>query len=137
MRPKTQPRSPRQAFAMAANSIWCECARIAAMGYRFRLHRKDLPGCPDLVFRSRRKVIFIHGCFWHGHPCPRGARMPVQNRDYWSAKIARNKQRDEAAQISLKEHGWQVLVIWECELKDARAAMRMARRFLGSARAIH
>jgi G:T-mismatch repair DNA endonuclease (very short patch repair protein) len=69
---------------------------------------------------------------------PLPARRPyaVQNRDYWSAKIARNKQRDEAAQISLKEHGWQVLVIWECELKDARAAMRMARRFLGSARAI-
>jgi DNA mismatch endonuclease (patch repair protein) len=106
---------------------------LHARGYRYRLHRKDLPGCPDIVFPGRRKVIFIHGCFWHGHPCRRGARIPVQNRAYWSAKIGRNKQRDQAAQTSLKQQGWQVLVIWECELKNVGATMRTARRFLGRA----
>ena len=105
------------------------------MGYRFRLHRKDLPGKPDLVFPRLHKALFVHGCFWHGHNCPRGDRVPVQNRDYWIEKIARNKERDKQACGALKAIGWSSLVVWECQLKDADAARKTIRRFLGSARA--
>jgi DNA mismatch endonuclease, patch repair protein len=103
-----------------------------AMGYRFRLHRKDLPGKPDLVFPGLRKVLFVHGCFWHGHGCARGARIPVQNRDYWTAKIARNKERDKKAGSALKALGWSSLALWECELKDADAVSRRIAGFLAS-----
>ena len=89
-----------------------------AMGHRFRLHRKDLPGAPDLVFPKSRKSIFVHGCFWHGHDCARGARLPKANADYWLAKILRNKNRDKDVQQRLKAMGWHVLVVWECELRD-------------------
>src|SRR5215471_14058880 len=88
-----------------------------SLGYRFRLHRSDLPGKPDLVFVGRRKVIFVHGCFWHGHKCPRGDRMPKTNSDYWTRKIARNAARDKLHISALKKQGWQVGVIWECKLK--------------------
>ncbi len=91
---------------------------VHGMGYRYRLHPKDLPGKPDLVFSSRRKVIFIHGCFWHGHDCKRGARVPKTNRAYWERKIARNMQRDEKNLLAYKADGWESLVIWECEMKD-------------------
>jgi DNA mismatch endonuclease (patch repair protein) len=91
---------------------------LHAKGFRFRLHRKDLPGRPDLTFPSRRKVIFVHGCFWHGHNCARGSRVPKSNRDYWIAKIAGNKARDERNQIALETAGWSVLTIWECETRD-------------------
>lgn len=75
---------------------------LHARGYRYRLHRKDLPGKPDMTFPSRRKVVFVHGCFWHGHSCPRGARMPKTNADYWRAKIGRNRERDEAQRAALR-----------------------------------
>jgi len=88
------------------------------LGYRYRLHRKDLPGKPDLVFPSRKAVIFVHGCFWHGHNCKRGARTPKTNTPYWTNKIRRNVERNAQAIIDLKAAGWRVLVIWECELKD-------------------
>jgi DNA mismatch endonuclease (patch repair protein) len=101
-----------------------------AMGYRFRLHRKDLPGKPDLVFPGRRKVIFVHGCFWHGHDCARGSRQPKQNAEYWRAKIARNVERDAANLQALERLGWQILVIWECELKDRQALSEQLRAFL-------
>lgn len=90
---------------------------VFALGYRYRLHLKDLPGKPDLAFPRLRKVIFVHGCFWHGHNCPRGARVPVQNREYWVRKIARNIARDKCAGATLKKLGWKSLVIWECDLK--------------------
>jgi DNA mismatch endonuclease (patch repair protein) len=102
------------------------------MGYRYRLHRRDLPGKPDLVFPGLHKVVFVHGCFWHGHDCRRGARVPVQNREYWTRKIARNRERDEAAQTWLKTAGWQVAVFWECEVKDKGRAARKLKRFLGN-----
>lgn len=102
-----------------------------ALGYRFRLHRKDLPGSPDLVFPGRGKVIFVHGCFWHGHDCPRGSRRPKQNADYWSAKIARNVERDARALAALADQGWSVLTLWECELKDAEALEEQLTAFLG------
>jgi DNA mismatch endonuclease (patch repair protein) len=100
------------------------------LGYRFRLHRKDLPGAPDLVFSGRRKVIFVHGCFWHGHDCARGARKPKANADYWTKKIARNRARDEAARSALETLGWKALTLWECELKRDDLPQRL-RRFLG------
>lgn len=101
-----------------------------ALGYRFRLHRKDLPGSPDLVFPGRRKVIFVHGCFWHGHDCPRGSRQPKQNADYWRAKIGRNVERDAAARAALEAQGLSVLVLWECELKDVDALAARLKAFL-------
>ena len=88
------------------------------IGYRYRLHRKDLPGKPDLVFPSRRIALFVHGCFWHGHPCKRGDRMPATNVDYWREKIARNQRRDTANRLLLRELGWTPVVIWECQTLD-------------------
>ncbi|MGY6627344.1 MAG: very short patch repair endonuclease [Oceanicaulis sp.] len=106
------------------------------LGYRFRLHRKDLPGKPDLTFPGRRAVIFVHGCFWHGHDCPRGARQPKQNAAYWTVKIARNKERDAANAAALSQAGWRVLTVWECEMKDRAALSLRLQGFLGpSARA--
>ena len=94
---------------------------LTAMGLRYRLHRRDLPGAPDIVMAGRKLAIFVHGCFWHGHDCARGARVPKQNRDYWTAKVARNRARDMANQATLKARGWTPLVVWECELKDEAA----------------
>ena len=91
---------------------------IHRLGYRFRLHRKDLPGSPDIVLPRLTKAVFVHGCFWHGHDCVRGARTPVTNRAYWVAKIARNKQRDQAARLTLRSLGWSVVVVWECKTRD-------------------
>ncbi|GAN87812.1 MULTISPECIES: very short patch repair endonuclease [Acetobacteraceae] len=91
---------------------------IHAMGYRFRLHRKDLPGTPDLVFPGRKMALFVNGCFWHGHDCQRGARIPKNNVEYWTKKIERNRARDKETLISLQKLGWRVHVVWECELKD-------------------
>ena len=101
------------------------------MGYRYRLHRKNLPGKPDLVFPGRRKVIFVHGCFWHQHHCPRGERSPKSSRDYWIPKLKRNKQRDAENQSRLREMGWDVLVIWECEMKNRDALKERIAAFLG------
>jgi DNA mismatch endonuclease, patch repair protein len=103
--------------------------RIAhRLGYRFRSHRKDLPGRPDLVFPARRKVIFVHGCFWHRHDCARGSRRPKSNTEYWRKKIRRNYLRDKANIAALKKRGWRAAVVWECELKEpAKVANRLAR----------
>src|SRR5271157_3047153 len=103
-----------------------------SMGYRFRLHRKDLPGNPDLVFRRLRKIIFVHGCFWHGHDCARGARVPKSNRDYWTKKIARNKERDRAACAALMHSGWNYLIVWECNLGTEKGLKAQVRKFLNT-----
>ncbi|MCA0246333.1 MAG: very short patch repair endonuclease [Proteobacteria bacterium] len=100
------------------------------MGYRYRLHRADLPGKPDLVFPSRRAVIFVNGCFWHGHDCPRGARAPKTNRAYWTAKIARNVARDATSLSQLKAAGWRALTVWECQIKDGRKLCARLSHFL-------
>ena len=106
---------------------------LHAQGYRYRLHRSDLPGCPDLAFGSRRKVIFIHGCFWHGHQCARGKRVPKTNTDYWIAKISRNRARDAITRAKLKDLGWKVSIVWDCELaKDIGAVTKKLARFLGT-----
>ena len=94
---------------------------LTALGARYRLHRKDLPGSPDVVLPGRRLAIFVHGCFWHGHDCARGARTPKTNREYWMAKVGRNVARDERSRAALAERGWRVETIWECELKDQAA----------------
>lgn len=84
----------------------------------YRLHRKDLPGKPDIVYAGRRKVIFVHGCFWHGHDCKTGIREPKSNREYWLPKVEGNRQRDAAHIADLVSRGWSVLTVWECELGD-------------------
>ncbi|MGD9664281.1 MAG: very short patch repair endonuclease [Novosphingobium sp.] len=99
-------------------------------GYRFRLHRKDLPGSPDVVLPGRKSVIFMHGCFWHGHDCARGARQPKTNAGYWRAKISRNVERDAANITALHDAGWRVAVVWECELKDQITLVAKLNRFL-------
>jgi DNA mismatch endonuclease (patch repair protein) len=91
---------------------------LTRMGLRYRLHRKDLPGSPDIAFIGRKTAIFMHGCFWHGHNCRRGARRPKANADYWIAKIGRNRERDADAVARLEIMGWRPVVVWECELKD-------------------
>ena len=103
---------------------------VHGMGFRYRLHRKDLPGRPDLVFGPRRKVVFVHGCFWHGHTCKRGDRIPKKNRDYWTKKIARNKERDRENLAALEDQGWQALVVWKCDMKDGAGLERRLREFL-------
>lgn len=91
---------------------------LHSLGIRFRLHRKDLPGTPDIVMPARNAVIRVQGCFWHGHDCPRGMRKPKTNTDYWAAKIARNIARDAKTEAELTALGWNVTTVWECELKD-------------------
>jgi DNA mismatch endonuclease, patch repair protein len=100
------------------------------MGYRFRLHRANLPGKPDLVFPRLKKVIFVHGCFWHGHGCARGARVPKDNREYWLKKILGNRTRDQKNLEQLASLGWRSLVIWECDLRNPQRTKAQLRRFL-------
>ncbi|MDR6336923.1 DNA mismatch endonuclease (patch repair protein) [Xanthobacter flavus] len=105
---------------------------IHKMGFRYRLHRKDLPGRPDLVFPRRRKVIFVHGCFWHRHPAPecRLARLPKSRLEFWLPKLEANQSRDTRNQGALFNSGWQVLVVWECELRDKEQLENKLREFL-------
>lgn len=93
---------------------------IHGLGYRYRLHQGDLPGKPDLVFRSRHKVIFVHGCFWHRHLAPdcKLARLPKSRLEFWLPKLEGNRERDVRNQALLESAGWGVLVVWECELRD-------------------
>lgn len=104
------------------------------LGYRFRLHRSDLPGTPDLVFPRLGKVVLVHGCFWHQHPGCRLARQPKSRLDYWLPKLDRNRQRDLQSSTALRAIGWTVLVIWECQVPDEAAAARLLNPFLGAER---
>jgi len=99
-------------------------------GYRFRLHRTDLPGCPDLVFPSRKKVIFIHGCFWHQHTCVDG-RLPKSRLEYWKPKLERNKARDVEHRRKLRKLGWGSLIVWECQTVDTARVLDRVSHFLG------
>lgn len=103
-----------------------------ALGFRYRLHRRDLPGSPDLVFPSRRKVIFVHGCFWHRHADPgcKLARMPKSKLDFWAAKLENNRKRDEVNLARLHGLGWETLVIWECQTRDREALQAKIEGFL-------
>ena len=103
---------------------------VHRLGYRFRLHRRSLPGCPDLVFVARKKVIFVHGCFWHGHAECKDGRLPKSNLDYWTNKIAKNQRRDSRAVRRLRADGWGVMTIWECQTSNIDAMAARLRRFL-------
>ena len=103
---------------------------VHGMGFRYRLHVKDLPGKPDLVFPSRRAVIFMHGCFWHRHPGCKLARMPKSKSDFWRSKLEGNRERDLRNQEMLKKLGWHVLVIWECEMENIEKVSNKVREFL-------
>lgn len=108
---------------------------LTGLGARYRLHRKDLPGNPDLVMPGRRLAFFVHGCFWHGHDCARGSRVPKANRDYWLAKVARNVARDARSIEALEAAGWRVEVVWECDFKDEAALTARLRSVLDQAAA--
>lgn len=103
-----------------------------SLGYRFRLHVRDLPGTPDIVFPRFRKVVLVHGCFWHGHKCVRGARIPKTNANYWKSKISQNIARDASHLKALQTLGWGVLVFWECEVKDHAFIATRLKQFLAA-----
>ena len=109
---------------------------LRASGVGYRLGGAGLPGRPDLVMKGRRVVVFVHGCFWHGHDCRRGARAPQANAAYWSAKIQRNRVRDAAAEAALIEAGWRVITVWECGLRSPDAAGRLLAAVRGQAAAV-
>jgi DNA mismatch endonuclease (patch repair protein) len=107
---------------------------VFALGYRYRLHDRKLPGCPDLVFGPRRKVIFVHGCFWHRHARCALARLPKSRLDFWLPKLEGNRTRDLRNRRALARRGWKVLTIWECQLRDAERLNNKIRRFLDAKR---
>lgn len=104
------------------------CRELGEPGYR--LHRRDVPGSPDLAYLGRRLAVFVHGCFWHGHTCKAGAKVAKTNADYWHQKIARNVARDERNLEALRATGWASLILWECEMKEPSLAKRKLARFL-------
>jgi len=104
---------------------------LHAKGYRYRLHRKDLPGRPDIVFASKRKAIIVHGCFWHGHQCSKG-KLPKSKLNYWLPKIEQNKARDARNVANLEVAGWQVLVVWQCEIVDEQELWPRLQEFVES-----
>ena len=114
---------------------WIVRRTLHAAGFRYRLHHRDLPGSPDLVLPRLRVVVFVHGCFWHGHDCRRGARIPATNTDYWRSKIARNRRRDGRSAKLLRAAGWRVHIIWECTAKPSaeRLVKSLERRRQGYA----
>src|SRR5690606_8745927 len=105
---------------------------VHSMGYRYRLHVKDLPGRPDLAFPSKKKVIFVHGCFWHQHRGCSKARRPASKQDFWDSKLDANLLRDAQNQLSLKKMGWGFLIIWECELRDMNRLRDILKMFVDS-----
>jgi len=104
---------------------------IHGLGYRYRLHARELPGSPDLVFPSRGAVIFVSGCFWHRHTCANGLRLPRTKRGWWRKKLEGNRRRDAKQQRKLRRSGWKVMVIWECQTKDLARLSTRVRGFLG------
>lgn len=103
---------------------------IYALGFRYQLHRNDLPGRPDIVFRGRRKIIFVHGCFWHQHSGCKNAHFPKSNLDYWRPKLENNVSRDQTNINQLKQIGWEILIIWECEISNTSTLKSKITSFL-------
>ncbi len=130
-----EARSERMARIGGKNTVPEIAVRRIAhrLGYRFRLHRKDLPGSPDLVFPRLKKIVFVHGCFWHGHDCGKG-RLPKSNVSFWEEKIVKNRARDERSVAALEDAGWSVLVLWQCQTKRPEVLEKLLKRFLGRKR---
>jgi DNA mismatch endonuclease (patch repair protein) len=103
---------------------------VHGLGYRFRLYRRDLPGCPDIVLPRHRKVIFVHGCWWHRHNCRLGRRCPKSRKGYWLPKLQRNRERDKKNRRLLEGHGWTVLTVWECQASNLQELTKRVRQFL-------
>ena len=108
---------------------WIVRRAVHGLGYRYRLHVKALPGTPDLVFSSRRKVIFVSGCFWHAHSCGHRS-VPKTRSEYWVARLSRNQRRDRRVRRALRRRGWSVLTVWECQLRDTAKLQARLLRFL-------
>lgn len=125
-------RSDRMSLIRAINSAPEMKLRrlIHRMGFRYRLHVKELPGKPDLVFTSRSSVIFMHGCFWHRHEGCKLARLPKSKLEFWLPKLEKNKNRDLQNQFQLKSLGWRVLIVWECEMANIEKVSEVVREFL-------
>ena len=104
---------------------------IHGAGFRYRLHAKELPGCPDIVFPSRHKVIFVHGCFWHRHTCRNGKRLPKSRVKFWRRKLVGNKNRDRRTMAALRKCGWSALAIWECQIASETKLLKRILKFLG------
>lgn len=105
---------------------------VHRLGYRFRLYRRDLPGCPDIVLPRHRKVIFVHGCWWHRHNCQLGRRSPKSRRQYWLPKLQANKERYKRDRRALQRQGWKVLTIWECQTRNSEKLVNRLSKFLNS-----
>lgn len=104
---------------------------VRSLGFTgYRIHRKDIPGKPDLAWIGRKLAIYVHGCFWHGHNCKEGVRKPKSRADYWISKIERNRQRDHTQQVTIESLGWRVLVIWECELRNGNEVATRIKHFI-------
>jgi DNA mismatch endonuclease (patch repair protein) len=103
------------------------------LGVRFRLHQRTLPGTPDIVLKRHKTVVFVHGCFWHGHDCPRG-KTPGVRPEFWVPKLERNRERDHANATSLRKHGWRVVTVWECQLRKPSELARRLKRALSTQR---
>lgn len=129
--PEERSRVMRQVHGRDTSPELAVRAVAHARGYRYRLHRANLPGKPDLAFPSRRGVVFVHGCWWHGHDCRAGVKRAKGNADYWAQKLQRNRARDKLQLASLRRLGWRTLVIWECETRDPDVVASKLLRFLG------
>ena len=105
---------------------------LQAMGYRFRLNQKSLPGSPDIVLPKYKKTVFVHGCFWHGHKGCRRAARPTSNADFWNRKIEGNIKRDSVKLRELRKLGWKATVVWQCQIRDMRSLEKRLERFLQS-----
>lgn len=104
---------------------------LFSLGYRYRIHDRKLPGTPDIVFRSKKKVIFVHGCLWHSHDCRAGCRRPKSNTEYWDAKLDSNRVRDESNADSLSRLGWRTLTVWECDVASREGIEKTQARIIG------
>lgn len=128
----TREQRRRNMQAVKSKNTWPELAvrkALFALGYRYRLHRRDLPGAPDIVFPGRKKVIFVHGCFWHGHNCRRGA-APKSRVEFWSDKLEKNRVRDRRNYEELARLGWRSSTVWECEISDLEGLQGRLKAFL-------
>lgn len=127
--PEQRRRIMRAVKSANTRPEWKVRRLLFAMGYRYRIHYRKLPGSPDIAFPGRRKAIFVHGCFWHSHGCRIG-RPPKSRLDYWLPKLARNVERDRAKTQAIEAQGWQVLVVWQCQLAETNTLQRLLREFL-------